>query len=180
MRDVFKQRRCEQIQTSDLKTGKQKDCIRQKGGSCSNCKGKTMQNNESSNKLLPALTDFQLTLRAVPLPNPTCWGGHSLEDWFLSIKFSFQLVFSPYLVTLWCEFLVSGLVKWESWCTESLLLLCTTFAAGPLRALLTSFESRFRISWGSSGHCRWKCTEMLGGPTSLKSVAVFFASSESC
>lgn len=31
-----------------------------------------MQNNESSNKLLPALTDFQLTLRAVPLPNPTC------------------------------------------------------------------------------------------------------------
>lgn len=125
MRDVFKQRRCEQIQTSDLKTGKQKDCIRQKGGSCSNCKGKTVQNNESSNKLLPAHADLQLTLCAVSLPNPACWGGHSLEDWFLSITFSFQLVFSPYLVTLWCEFLVSGLVKWDSWCTESLLLLWT-------------------------------------------------------
>lgn len=31
-----------------------------------------MQNNESSNKLLTAHTDFQLALCAVPLPNPAC------------------------------------------------------------------------------------------------------------
>jgi len=105
MRDVFKQRKCEQFQTSDLKTGKQKDCIRQKGGGCSNCKGKVMQNNESGNKLLPAHTDIQLTVCAVPLPNAACCGGHNLEGWFLRWS-SLSNLFSLY-VLVW----VSG--RWD-------------------------------------------------------------------
>lgn len=62
MKDMFKQR-WEQIQNLRLKkTGKQKNCVRQKGDECSNCNSKTVQNNELATKLLPAPTDYQLML----------------------------------------------------------------------------------------------------------------------
>lgn len=135
---MFKQRRWEQIQNLRLKkTGKQKNCIRQKN-EWSNCNSKTVQNNELTKKLLPAPTDYQLTLHALPLSNPAYQWGHHPYGCF-QIFGSLSIFFSLWM---WLHCSVSfsnGLVSQECWCAVPLLCDTLTFAAGIPRALLAGF-----------------------------------------